>query len=295
MVVTAQDLVAQADQKLQKGGFWSFMTGGPDYHAAQDLYQQAANQFKLSKDWQEAAQSLSKCAFCASSAGSSHDQASFLLEAGNVLKKISPVQAVERYEQAIGIYSAAGAFQRSGKLLVSIAELCETEMLGHSGTKEYYKRAAEMFELDEHSKTSYSKCNLKVAEYAAKDGDLDGAIRIFEAESEQALQNNLLQYNAKDHLFRAGILHLAQGDIVSINLAIEKYASLDPRFAASRECDLLRGLAEAFENHDVGYFEAKCVGYDDCCHGRFNAWQTDILLKAKDILLAPQFGELDLS
>merc|ERR1719436_2141416 len=79
----------------------------------------------------------------------------------------------------------------------------------HKETKDYYKRAAEMFELDDHGKSNFTKCNLKLAEYAAKDGELQEAIRIFEAEGEKALQNNLLQYGAKDHFFRAGILHLA--------------------------------------------------------------------------------------
>merc|ERR1711933_154968 len=95
-------------------------------------------------------------------------------------------------------YSAAGRFQESGKLLMSIAELYEGERLQHKEVKEYYKRAAEMFELDDHGTSNFTKCILKVAEYTAKDGELQEAIRIFETEGEKALQNNLLQYSAKD-------------------------------------------------------------------------------------------------
>merc|ERR1711920_799659 len=110
-----------------------------------------------------------------------------------------------------------------------------------------------------------------------KDGDLEGAINIFEREGEKALQNNLLQYNAKDHFFKAGILHLAQGDAVSVNLAVEKYSSLDPRFAASREGDLLAALAEAFENRDVEMFIDKLGEYDHVT--KLDAWKTDFLVK----------------
>jgi len=293
MAAAAKDLVAQAEQKLQGGGFLSFLTGGPKYQDAQDLYQQAANQYKLAKEWQEAANCFTQSAFCANKQGSTTDEASFLFEAGNVLKRISTAQAVEQWEKAIAIYSAGGRFQQSGKLLITIAELYEAERVDHKQTKEYYKRAAEMFELDDHGKTSLSKCNLKYAEYAAKDGDIQEAIRIFESEGEKALQNNLLQYSAKDHFFRAGILHLVGGDSVTINLAVEKYGSLDPRFATSREGELLAALAEAFESKDTDLFVEKLGDYDAVT--KLDPWKTEFLVKVKDLIQGPADGELDLS
>merc|ERR1711920_157486 len=223
-------------------GFLSFLTGGPKYDEAAELYQQAANQFKLQKDWQGATNCFAQCAHCAHESGSASDEANYLKEAGNMMKKVSTSQAVEYYEKAIGIYSAAGRFQESGKLLLAVAELYEAERLQPKQVKDFYKRAAEMFELDDHGKSNFTKCNLKVAEYAAKDGELEEAIQIFESEGEKALQNTLLQYGAKDHFLRAGILHLCGGDSVSINLAVDKYRALDPRFAGSREGVLLAGL-----------------------------------------------------
>merc|ERR1712113_334954 len=165
---------------------------------------------------------------------------------------------------------------------MSVAELYETEKLDHQNVKDYYKRAAEMFELDDHGKSNFTKCNLKVAEYAAKTGDLEEAIRIFETEGEKALQNSLLQYGAKDHFLRAGILHLCGGDSVTINLAVEKYRSLDPRFAGSREGDLLAGLAEAFENQDADAFVDKLADFDQV--SRLDPWKTEFCLKVKELL-----------
>merc|ERR1712217_329735 len=126
------------------------------------------------------------------------------------------------------------------------------------------------------------KCILKVAEYSAEDGELQEAIKIFESEGEKALQNNLLQYNAKDHFFRAGILTMVQGDSVTVNLAVEKYRSLDPRFAGSREGDLLAALAEAFESSDVEMFTDKLSEYDQVT--KLDAWKTKFLLKVKDLM-----------
>merc|ERR1712178_598046 len=138
---------------------------------------------------------------------------------------------------------------------MQIAELMEAESIGETAkVKDYYKRAAEMFELDEHGKSNLSKCNLKVAEFAAKDGDLQEAIRLFESEGEKALGNNLLAFGAKEKFLDAGILHLAVGDSVTANIAVEKYRSLDPRFGNSREGELLGDLAAAFESNDVEMF-----------------------------------------
>merc|ERR1712232_482196 len=172
--------------------------------------------------------------------------------------------------------------------LMSVAELYETEKLDHQNVKDYYKRAAEMFELDDHGKSNFSKCNLKVAEYAAKDGELQEAIRIFESEGDKALQNNLLQYGAKDHFFRAGILHMVGGDSVTVNLAVGKYRSLDPRFAASREGELLGHLAEALEAGDVEMFVEKLQDYDQI--SPLDAWKTEFLSKVKDAMTSSSHG-----
>merc|ERR1712032_808150 len=166
------------------------------------------------------------------------------------------------------------------------------ERLEHTQVKEYYKRAAEMFELDDHGKSNFTKCNLKVAEYAAKDGELQEAIQIFESEGEKALQNNLLQFGAKEHFLRAGILHLVVGDSVTVNLALEKYTSLDPRFAGSREGELLSGLAEAFENQGVETFVEKLQAYDSITP--LDSWKMEFLIKVKDSMQTVDSDALDL-
>ncbi|CAE7274414.1 Abcc3 [Symbiodinium sp. CCMP2456] len=205
----AEELVKKAEQKMKGGGgLWGYLSGGPKYDEAIEIYQQAANQYKMAKMWQEAGNCFVQCAFCAEKSGSQSDQANYLSEAGNVLKKVSTQLAVEQLEQAVSIYSAGGRFQQAGKLLLSVAELYEAERLQHKECKVFYKRAAEMFELADHSESNFSKCNLKYAEFAAKDGELEEAIRIFESEGEKALGKTLLQFGAKEHFLNAGILHL---------------------------------------------------------------------------------------
>lgn len=270
-----------------------FFSGGPKYDEASDIYQQAANQFKLAKAWQEAADCYKQCAFCAEKSGSPTEQANFHSEAGNVLKKISSVSAAEQFEQAIVIYNNHGRFQQSGKLLITMAETSEAESIQHKQVKDYYKRASEMFELDDHSKSKYTQCILKYAEYAAKDGDIQEAIKIFEGEGEKALQNNLLQYGAKDRFLQAGILHLVAGDSVGANLAVEKYRLLDPRFASSREGELLGNLCEAFEATNEEMFVQKLHDYDSVTP--LDGWKTEFLVKVKESMKPNAMSQIDLT
>jgi len=291
----------QAEQKLKGGGFMSFLTGGPKYDEAAELYQQASNQFKLAREWTEAANCLNQCAFCAQCAGSTSDQANYLMEAGNILKKWSTALAVEQFEKAVAIHSAGGRFQQAGKLLLQIAEMREQECVGDNGKKELvdcYKRATDMFELDDHSKSNVTKCQLKVANHVAQDteqpekGRLE-AIQIFEAEGEKALGNTLLSYGAKEHFLNAGILHLVGGDSVTSTLANEKYRNLDPRFASSREGELLQVLVEAFEDTDVDKFVEKLHMFESTT--QLNNWRVQFLLKVKDSMAPSSVISLDLT
>lgn len=78
---------------------------------------------------------LRACVFTQTSALDCREEANFYNDAANVLKKVSTVQAVEQWEKAVGIFSAAGNFQKAGKLLLSIAELYESELLAPKDTK----------------------------------------------------------------------------------------------------------------------------------------------------------------
>merc|ERR1711957_764480 len=160
--------------------------------------------------------------------------------------------------------------------------MLEAEHLQHKELKTLYKRAAEMFELDDHSKSSCSKCRLKLAEYCSSDGEYEEAIRIFEAEGERSLESTMLQFQAKEHLLNAGILHLVMGDSVTVNISVERYQTLDPRFTNSREGELLASLAAAFEAEDVEAFSEHLRTYDSTTP--LDSFRTGLLLKVKECM-----------
>jgi alpha-soluble NSF attachment protein len=285
---------AQAEQKV-KGGFLRCFAGIQRFEEAIELYEQAANQYKQSKQWPEAADCMLQSALCAAKCSDPKEEARFYQEAGNLCKRFSSRKATEYKELAAGMYKQTGQLVNAAKLYKEIAEMFESEEIDYVETLRYYQMAADMFDLDEHSKSNMSTCTIKIAEYSAKSGDskdLQQAIKIFETEGAKALKNNLTQYNAKEHYFRAGILHLSTGDTVMIKIALDKYGCEDPRFAGSREGDLLNHLSIALETHDVELFEEKLQDYNSATN--LDAWKIEFLLKAKNHLqLGGDFPSLD--
>mmetsp|Transcript_34731 Transcript_34731/g.83935 ORF Transcript_34731/g.83935 Transcript_34731/m.83935 type:complete len:293 (+) Transcript_34731:48-926(+) len=274
--MSGEQLVKEAEGKL-KSSFFGFV--GPKYDEAKELYQNAANQFKLSKDWGRAAECFEKCAECSAKDGSTYgDQASFYEQAASCLKRISVADAVPRYDKASGLYSGAGRFGQAAKLLKQVAE-CLEEDKALDQAAEYYQRAADLFDMDEFSKSAHSACMLKLAELQALDGKYMEASQVFEKEGNKALQNNLLSFGAKDLFLKAGLMLLVLGDSVTTKIGLDRYRGADPRFADSREDKLLTTLMEAQEERDKERFEDACHEFDSMT--KLNGWQTTMLLKAK--------------
>lgn len=273
----------------------SVFTGGPKIDDAQELYQKAANQFKLAHEWNDAADSYVQFAFCSQKLGMASEEAQGYIEAANCLRKVSPESSVEWFQKGIEIYSNSGRYQQAAKQLKNVAELFEQEEKLDRAV-EYYQKAADMFEMDEHSKSAISQCKVKLAELFAKQGKFTEAAQIFEKEGEKALANHLLQFGARDHFLKAGILHLATGDAVTATIACDRYHQMDPRLDGTRESQLLKGLTGAFVENDLDGFMAAVQEYDSI--SRLDPWKTELLVEAKKKLMAvghTEAGEVDLT
>ena len=107
-----------------------------------------------------------------------------------------------------------------------------------------------------------NKLYLKVADLAALQGDYYKAIENFEKVSSSSVTNDLLKWSVKEYFLKAGLCHLAVGDLVATNRALEKYRVMDPSFASTRECQLLVDLAEAVDAGDQEVFADKLFQYD---------------------------------
>ena len=97
--------------------------------------------------------------------------------------------------------------------------------------------------------------------------------------AKSSINNNLMKWSVKEYLLKSGICHLATGDVVATNRALESYRDLDPAFSQTREHQLLTDLAEAVEEGDQEKFADKLFQFDQL--SKLDKWKTEILLKIK--------------
>lgn len=102
-----------------------------------------------------------------------------------------------------------GRFANAAKLEKEIAEMYEANNESEKCVK-HYQKAADYF-LGEDSTAAANQCLLKVAHFNALLEKYDDAVKIYEDVAQACLEKNVLKFNAKGHLFCAGILHLVRG------------------------------------------------------------------------------------
>ncbi|XP_045134868.1 alpha-soluble NSF attachment protein-like isoform X2 [Portunus trituberculatus] len=320
----AMQLMAEAEKKLSssKGFLGSLFGGSSKVDEAMELYQQAANKFKMAKKWSAAAHAFTELASLYGKAGSRLDAATNYVEAGNCYKKTDPNEAVNCLLKAIEIYTDMGKFVMAAKHHQSIGEIYETEglvklrampdnsrecfksssrrrlpkafRLSSKASKcsvwvadiekaiQHFEQASDYFRGEENNSSS-NKCLLKVAMYAAQMENYEKAIQIYEQVATSSLESSLLKYSAKEYMFRATLCHLVV-DVTNAKIAVEKYEEMYPAFQDSRECKLLKALMTHLEEQNVDAFTDTVKDYDSI--SRLDQWYTTMLLRIKKTINA---------
>ena len=106
------------------------------------------------------------------------------------------------------------------------------------------------------------------------------SIEIYEKVAQQSINNNLMKYSVKDYLLKAGVCHLATGDLVAARRALGRYGEIDPGFASQREHMLLSDLVEAVEDKSQEEFTDKLYQYDQI--SKLDKWKTTMLVRVKN-------------
>ncbi|MCJ1283446.1 hypothetical protein MMC26_002775 [Xylographa opegraphella] len=281
----AQDpraLLQKADKALASaGGGFSFFGGRTEkFENAADLYTQAANAFRMQKQGKEAGLAFERAASIQTKQlNEPDDAANSLTEAFKVYRKSDPEDAARVLQQAINHYTMKGNFRRAATHQQNLAEVYEVEIGDQKRAVEAYDVAAGWFESD-NAEALANKLFLKVADLAALEGDYYKSIENYEKVAKSAVNNNLMKWSVKDYFLKAGICHLASGDMVATSRALESYRELDPSFASTRENQLLVDLAETVEQGDQEAFADKLFQYDQ--FSKLDKWKTTILLRVKN-------------
>ncbi|KAD5317183.1 hypothetical protein R6Q59_032515 [Mikania micrantha] len=285
-IAKGEDLEKQAEKKL-KG--WAFF--GSKHEDAADLYEKAANFYKIGKSWDQAGAVYVKLAECFLKLDSKHEAASAYADAGHCYKKTSSTECISHLEKALDLFMEIGRLGMSARYCKEIAELYEQEQ-NLEKAMVYYDKAVDLYQGEEVN-SSANQCRLKIAQYAAELEQYQKAIEIYEDIARQALNNNLLKYGVRGHLLNAGICQLCKGDVVAITNALDNYQDLDPTFAGSREYKLLSALAASVDEEDVEKFTDAIKEFDSIT--KLDAWKTTLLFRVKEMLKAKEMEDDDLT
>jgi len=296
---------------------------GNKYEDAAELYEQAANQFKLAKLWKEAGDTYVKLAEVGLKLESKHDAAGAYVEAAKAYQKSEggdglsekevakmKKKAIGSLEQAVSLYTDMGRLGMAARQLREIAEQMEKEVQkevdgwgddgsggasagagasARSSVVMFYEQAADLFYTD-HSTAESNKCLLKVAQYSALGGDYQKAIGIYEKVAKACVDNNLLKFSAKGHLLLACLCLMCCSRPDAVQEKIESYKDVDFNFDGSREAVLAESCARAMEEGDVDGFTGAVAEFDSLT--RLDAFKTEMLLRAKRKMAGGDGGEL---
>ena len=206
---------------------------------------------------------------------------------GSCYRKSNPVDAIKAYKDAVALYTDNGRITQAAKLSKEIAELYESEQLDENEKSyivlaiESYEQASELFGMED-SKSSSSQCLAKIAELCSAvldPPDFLRASQIYDDLGRRCLDSNLLKFNAKGHFLHSVLCHLASGDAVGAQQAMQKYENLDYTFAESREGKFARQLIECVDGYDAEGFSTACFEYDRI--SKLDPWKTSVLVKVK--------------
>ncbi|XP_027335021.1 alpha-soluble NSF attachment protein 2 isoform X1 [Abrus precatorius] len=282
----AEDFERKAEKKLSGWGLF-----GSKYEDAADLFDKAANSFKLAKSWDRAGSTYLKLANCHLKLESKHEAAQAYVDAAHCYKKTLINEAVSCLNNAVDLFCDIGRLSMAARYLKEIAELYESEQNIEQAAV-YYEKSADFFQNEEVT-TSANQCKQKVAQFSAQLEQYQKSIEIYEEIARQSLNSNLLKYGVKGHLLNAGICQLCKGDVVAITNALERYQELDPTFSGTREYRLLADVAAAIDEEDVGKFTDVVKEFDSMTP--LDSWKTTLLLRVKEKLKAKELEEDDLT
>lgn len=277
----AKSLIAQAE-KLSKPqtGFFLFLSGSSNdrLEDASDLYIQAANYYRLAKDFNNAGNQFVKASELQQKLGNHNDVANNLVEAYKCYKTVSPHDAIDSLSKAIHIFlTQNGQFRRAANFMGDLAELYESVGDTDNAIKSY-EQAGDYFSTD-HADALANKSYLKSADLNAGAGNYAKAIELYDNIIKVANGSALSKWSLKDYFFKVILCNLCLGDPIEAQKKSEEYSNEDGNWQQSREFKLVNEIFESIEQGDSQGFSDKVFEYDQ--FSKLDKLKTQLLLKVK--------------
>lgn len=277
-----RSLIAEAE-KLAKPqtGLFSFLGGSSStrLEEASDLYVQAANAYRLNKDFSLAGTQFINASELQRKLNNHNDVANYLIEAYKCFKSVSPHDAIDALSKAIHIFlTQNGQFRRAANFQMDLAELFES--IGDTANAtQSFEKAGDYFSTD-HAEALSNKAYLKCADLYALSGEYLKARGLYDNIIKNSLGNNLTKWNLKDYFFKNLLCTLCMDDQVEANKRLNLFAEDEPSWPSTREYKLVQDILEAIEGGDVQAFSDKVYEFDQ--FSQLDKLKTQLLLKVKN-------------
>ncbi|OLY80533.1 putative vesicular-fusion protein sec17-like protein [Smittium mucronatum] len=135
----ARDLLQKANKKAEQKGWF----GSRKYDEAAELFERAANQFKIAKLWSDAGDSFMRAAEMYTKDGEIDDSSQAFISASKCYKKVKPESSITALQKAVSILIQKGRFHAAAGHQKDIANTYETELLDFEKAMTAYETAAE--------------------------------------------------------------------------------------------------------------------------------------------------------
>lgn len=287
-----RELIAKAE-KLEKpqSGLMSFFSGGNTLRMEEacDFRVQAANSYRLKKDFASAGLQFVKAAEIQKKLDNLNDVSNHLVEAYKCFKQVSPKDAIDALKQAIHIFlTQNGQFRRAANFQMDLGELYESLDDVENAVKSY-EEAGDYF-LTDGAPSLSSKAYLKCAELYALLGNYMKAREHYDTLIKNALGNDLLKWKVKEYFLMNILCSLCNDDSVDAQNKLETYCEEDPNFKSTREYKLIQDILETIEKGDAEAFSQVVYDYDQ--FSTLNKLKTQMLLKIKNTVVEPDDEDL---
>ncbi|KAJ8083873.1 vesicular-fusion protein S17 [Marasmius tenuissimus] len=273
----AQVLIEKADKKANSSTGW-FSSSSTKFEEAGDLYQEAANSFKLEKLFREAGDAFAREAECRENCKETNEAANAWWNAAKAYKRGYPDLAIQALGQTITHLTRAGRFRQAADREKEIGQIHLQEHNDLRKACESYVRAGDWYAQEDAASTA-NACYKDAADLHADLGEYPQAIARYEMVADHSLSSALTKYSVKDYWLRAGLCALAMNDAITAKRNLQKYTNQDATFSSTREAKFLTALIEAVQAGDEQAFTGAVVEFDQVT--KLDNWKTNILLKIK--------------
>jgi len=267
----------KADKKFNSSVGW-FSSSTTKYEEAGDLYQEAANLFKLDKFFKESGDAFMREADCREKGGEKDEAANALWNAAKSYKQGYPEKATQALSATISLLTSLGRFRQAADREKEIGQIYLQESQDLSRASESFIRAGDWYE-QEDAKATANACFKDAADLLAELDRYQEAIQLYDKVANYSLSSALTKYSVKEYWLKSGLCSLAAQDPVTARRNLNRYSTQDVTFLATREAKFLDALIKAVEDGDQEAFTGVVIDYNEITP--LDNWKTSILLKIK--------------